>query len=404
MGYPIEQGQTAQVLAFLMISSSDHISGAAGLSPLPTVTLSKNGAAFAAPAGAVTETGNGWYQVAGNATDANILGPLALHASATGADPKDELFSVVAYNPLATSLGLVLDKGTNLVGLNDIAATAIVTAGAISTSGGVVQSNSVQANGQPLLTTLNGQAVPAGTIPVAVYYVGNQPALTQDGILQAGTTTTGILAADSSSIDGFYAAGGGWLFTPVSGTGVGTNQPTLITAYNGTTKQAEFATAGSVAYDETTGYTLTAPVPALGSGGGDGGATIEEIQAALTESLTGGVAKLASTQVFNNTGQTTNYPTSGGGGSSGFTPPQGTVTAATTTSVSFTGMPASVSAGDFTGRLVSCLSGSNPDYRTVAGATNHTISTTSGTGTLATHTMTFASIKQLSVGDTIVVI
>lgn len=105
MGYPIQQNQTVQPLTFFLAQSSDHISGLTGVNP--TVTLSKNGGAFAFPAGAVTEVGNGWYQVAGNATDANTLGPLILHATATGADPTDDIFPVVAYNPQNSgSLGL----------------------------------------------------------------------------------------------------------------------------------------------------------------------------------------------------------------------------------------------------------------------------------------------------------
>lgn len=105
MGYAVKQSQTAQALVFLMVDSSDHISPKTGLTV--TVTLSKNGAAFAAPSGAVTEIGSGWYKVAGHATDSNTLGPLVLHASATGADPTDDTFIVVAFDPQdAAALGL----------------------------------------------------------------------------------------------------------------------------------------------------------------------------------------------------------------------------------------------------------------------------------------------------------
>lgn len=105
MGYPIQLSSTGQNLLFMMVSASDHITGATGKSP--TVLLSKNGATFASPAGAVTEVANGWYQVAGNATDSGTLGPLALHATASGCDPSDDVFMVVAYNPLdAVHLGL----------------------------------------------------------------------------------------------------------------------------------------------------------------------------------------------------------------------------------------------------------------------------------------------------------
>jgi hypothetical protein len=95
--YALKLSQTARHLFFLMIDSTDHISGKAGLSP--TVTLSKNGAAFASPAGAVTEISSGWYKLAGNATDENTAGPLLLHATGTGADPCDAIFEVVAYDP-----------------------------------------------------------------------------------------------------------------------------------------------------------------------------------------------------------------------------------------------------------------------------------------------------------------
>lgn len=101
----LKQSSTAQPLLFQLIDTSDHIAGKTGASP--TVTLSKSGAAFASPVGAVTEIANGWYEVAGNATDTATLGPLVLHATASGADPVDVVFNVVAFDPQsATNLGL----------------------------------------------------------------------------------------------------------------------------------------------------------------------------------------------------------------------------------------------------------------------------------------------------------
>lgn len=107
MGFPITAGQTQQALPFFLAQSSDHIAGKT--SATPTVLIRKPGGSFATPAGAVTETGHGWYEVAGNAADASTLGPLLLHAEASGADPFDDCFPVVAYSPLdATALGLSL--------------------------------------------------------------------------------------------------------------------------------------------------------------------------------------------------------------------------------------------------------------------------------------------------------
>lgn len=86
------KNQTSYPLVFLMISNVDHISPATGLNPV--VTLSKNGADFFTSAGAVSEIGNGWYQVIPNGIDFNTLGPLLLHATNTLADPTDAEFFI----------------------------------------------------------------------------------------------------------------------------------------------------------------------------------------------------------------------------------------------------------------------------------------------------------------------
>lgn len=93
MAVQLAQGNVVENLPFLLVSSVNHIDPVLGATP--TVTISKNGSAFAAPAGAITEIGNGWYQVAAHAADANTLGPLLLHATAAGADPTDQRFDVI---------------------------------------------------------------------------------------------------------------------------------------------------------------------------------------------------------------------------------------------------------------------------------------------------------------------
>lgn len=100
-----KQSDITYPLFFLMVDSTDHVTGKTGLSP--TVTISKNGGAFASPSGAVSEVGNGLYKVAGNATDSNTVGELWVHATATGADPTDTSYTVVAYDPFdSVRLGL----------------------------------------------------------------------------------------------------------------------------------------------------------------------------------------------------------------------------------------------------------------------------------------------------------
>ncbi|MBK8871611.1 MAG: hypothetical protein IPN19_11365 [Elusimicrobia bacterium] len=100
-----KQSDSTYPMMFLMVDSTDHVTGKTGLSP--TVTISKNGASFASPSGAVAEVGNGLYKVAGNATDSNTVGELWIHATATGADPTDTAYTVVPYDPFdSVRLGL----------------------------------------------------------------------------------------------------------------------------------------------------------------------------------------------------------------------------------------------------------------------------------------------------------
>lgn len=120
----IQQSTTNYNLMFLMVLSSDHVSPATGLTP--TVTLSKAAGAFASPAGAVSEIANGWYKVAGNATDSNTFGLLALHATGTASDPTDVIVGeVVGFNP----------QDAVRAGLTALPNVASGSAGAIPTTG-----------------------------------------------------------------------------------------------------------------------------------------------------------------------------------------------------------------------------------------------------------------------------
>jgi len=82
MGQDILQFNVTETLPFLMVRATDHVTPMVGLIDgiSLTITISKNGAIFAAPAGAVTEIGSGWYGLAPNAVDADTEGPLIVHA------------------------------------------------------------------------------------------------------------------------------------------------------------------------------------------------------------------------------------------------------------------------------------------------------------------------------------
>jgi hypothetical protein len=167
MSYQIKQSSTSYPLVFLMIQSADHISGATGLSP--TVTLSKAGGSFAGPSGSVTEIANGWYRVAGNATDSNTLGPLILHASGTGADPVDMLFEVVAHDVQdAVRLGL----------------SALPNAAA-------------NANGGLPILSSSGSTL-AYTVSTLTTYTGNTPQ-TGDSFARIGSTGSGLTSLAPAS-------------------------------------------------------------------------------------------------------------------------------------------------------------------------------------------------------------
>jgi len=85
-----------------MVDSTDHITPKTGLSP--TVVISKNGGSFASASGAVSEVGNGVYALAGNATDRNTLGELVIYATAAGADPVTEIYSITDFDPFAKTV------------------------------------------------------------------------------------------------------------------------------------------------------------------------------------------------------------------------------------------------------------------------------------------------------------
>lgn len=109
-----KQNSTDRPIEWFHASSIDHNAGATGLTC--TVTISKNGGGFGAPSGAVSEVGNGWYKLAGNATDRATLGTLVVHSAATGADPADVSCEIVAMDTqvACTPANVLQMFGTNL--------------------------------------------------------------------------------------------------------------------------------------------------------------------------------------------------------------------------------------------------------------------------------------------------
>lgn len=77
----------------------------------------------------MTELGSGWYAVAANAVDANTTGPLLLHATATGCDPRDDTFVVTQYNPTNVSPVSPPTTGFGTTTALDIITRALTTIG-----------------------------------------------------------------------------------------------------------------------------------------------------------------------------------------------------------------------------------------------------------------------------------
>jgi hypothetical protein len=91
------QNSSGEVIYFYMVDSTDHVSEKTGLTV--AVTLSKNGAAFGAAAGAVAEVGNGVYRLSPTTADSNTLGPMIARATSAGADPNVVEVNIIANDP-----------------------------------------------------------------------------------------------------------------------------------------------------------------------------------------------------------------------------------------------------------------------------------------------------------------
>ena len=229
---------TAYTRMFLLVQSSDHITGLTGASP--TVTLSKAGGAFGALGGSVTEVSSGWYKISLNTTDTGTLGDLAYHITATSGDPTDfadqvtanilgdtlpaNMTQVNAHNVTDTASGVLDVNAKNLGGTaqtgRDVGASVLLSAGTgtgqLDFTSGVVKANATQWLG--------------GTIPaVNVTGVPLVDAKYLLGTIFATPATAGIIDANVKNMNN------------VAATSI-----TTINANQGTTQPLNFTgTAGS---------------------------------------------------------------------------------------------------------------------------------------------------------------
>lgn len=78
----------------------DDVTSGNGLPGLTlAVTIKKAAGAFVSAAPAVTDQGNGWYDIALTAAMTDTLGPLVVRATAAGADPAERVLDVAPAVP-----------------------------------------------------------------------------------------------------------------------------------------------------------------------------------------------------------------------------------------------------------------------------------------------------------------
>lgn len=232
MSYQIKTTTTAYPLVFLMVQSGDHRTGATGLSP--TVTLSKAGGAFASPAGAVSEIANGWYKVAGNATDTGTLGSLVLHATSVGADDTDVLYEVVAHdvqdavrlgmtavpNVASGSAGGLIIQGTGTTGLDvtsgkvDVGKVNAVSTSSVTTinaNQGTTQPENFTGTGASALVKVDavdiaGAAVSTASAQIGVNIINAAGTAWNSGAIGASTLATDTITAAKIAADAIGAS------------------------------------------------------------------------------------------------------------------------------------------------------------------------------------------------------
>ncbi len=273
---------TARSVMIFMTDITDPTVGLAGLTP--TVTLSKNGAAFAAMSGAAaTDRSNGWYSVPLDATDTNTLGDLALRATAAGANTT----SVIAGEVVRGSWNdFVVDNGTAQAGG---AATITLRAGAsavnnsyrgmnITIVGGTGANQTRMIDAYTGATKIAFMSLGWDVVPdnTSIYVISSfadvsylkeigalaytattnldSVLITRRGIAQAAAAGSITLDASASAVDGAYV---GSIVVITSGTGV--NQSNVIVGYVGATKVASVMwawTSTGVTPDATSNFAI----------------------------------------------------------------------------------------------------------------------------------------------------
>jgi hypothetical protein len=196
---------TTYPIVFMMVDSTDHVTGETGLTP--TVTLSKNGGGYAAAAGAVSEIANGLYALAGNATDRDTLGELWVHADGgAGVDKADFKVDIVSHDPYGdlSTVKAITDQFVFTVA-NQVDANALSGGGSIDAADIRAAVGLSTANLDTQLSTIDSEI---GTIYSEMASVDDvlTPLAVVDGIVDAIKVQTDKIPATPASAGEYTAA------------------------------------------------------------------------------------------------------------------------------------------------------------------------------------------------------
>ncbi len=280
---------TARDIVVFLVDSTDHVTGKTGATL--TITASKNGDAFASISPTVTERVNGWYEVALTSSHTDTLGDLALHITATGADPIDTVMQVIG------------------VDLNDTVRAGLTA---------LPNANAEASGGLYTRGTGAGQIeqVVNGTVRVDLGHVVSEPLASWKqylGLFGNAIYTGTVQGATSTSL----TLGSGLAASPINGSLIGW---TVVIYPKDSSPETGVAQARKItAYDSATRIATVSPAWITDPHYGDENATeykvIPEVPSSVDEVQSGAIASTAfDTATLNALRGNKFYGTAAGGG------------------------------------------------------------------------------------------
>lgn len=199
---------------FLMVQSSDHITGITGATV--AVKLSKAGGTGASAGGTVAEvdsTNNpGLYKISLTTTDTNTLGDLAFHCTATSADPTDFIdqvtvnilgdtlpANVTSINSVSTSSVTAVNANqgtTQPLNFTGTSTSALVKSDMIDIASAAVSTSAAQIGVN--LVNINGSTASPSSAQLGVNLVNIAGSVVSTSTAQIGTNVVSVAAAASN--------------------------------------------------------------------------------------------------------------------------------------------------------------------------------------------------------------